>query len=350
VAAAVAMLNRHGLYVVLDMHFRLGWSPRFGYSGAPGWATLPLVPNIDPLPQYSWGPSLSPAAWTAETYFWIASDWQAELNRTWRAVALRFRDTPGIAGYDLFNEPHPLPIPPRIFENYFMWTFYQRAIAAVGAVDPNHLFFLEGILLFTLNTAVRPIRGRNLVYADHIYEGSLVPPFWNGDPKPLAERFAQRQREAQALPGPWWVGELGYDLAQAGAAGYADAALNNADDLNIGWAWWQWRENRYWGIRDAPGHYVNIDFLRHLARPYLVAAPDGVTAGRGDGLAGRLTVTVAASHASNPIIIGWSGLTLKAPVVSDACIASSAWDAAAGRLMIEVKPGTACRLDLAAAA
>ena len=64
VASVVSMLNRHGLYVVLDMHFRLGWSPRLGYSGAPAWATIG-VPNWNPLPQYSWSPSLSPAAFTS---------------------------------------------------------------------------------------------------------------------------------------------------------------------------------------------------------------------------------------------------------------------------------------------
>ncbi len=346
VAAAAAMLNQHGLYVVLDMHFRLGWSPAFGYSGAPGWATLPLVPNIDPLPQFSWGPALSPAAWSAETYFWLASDWQAELARAWRAVAIRFRETSGIAGYDLFNEPHPLPIPPQIFEKYVMWPFYQRTIEAVGAIDPNHLFFLEGILLFTLNTAVRAIQARNLVYADHVYEGSLVPPFWTGDPGPLADRFAQRAREARTLSAPWWVGEFGHDLTQPGAAGYADAALNDADDLGIGWAWWQWRENRYWGIRDASGEHINLDFLRHLARPYLVAAPRGVTAGRGDGVRGRLTLAIAADHAPGTILVAWSSLTLGSPLVLGSCIQSRAWDPSSARLTIMVQPDIACRLDV----
>ncbi len=56
VAEAVSMMNRHGLYVILDMHFRLGWSPRFGYSGAPGWATIG-VPNWNPLHE-SWSPAL----------------------------------------------------------------------------------------------------------------------------------------------------------------------------------------------------------------------------------------------------------------------------------------------------
>lgn len=348
VSAAVTLLNRHGLYVVLDMHFRLGWSPKFGYSGAPAWATLPGVPNFDPVPEASWGPALSPAAWIAETYFWMASDWQAELGRTWRAVATRFRDMPGVAGYDLFNEPHPLPIPPRIFENYYLWPFYQRTITAIAQIDATHMFFLEGILLFTLDTAVRAIKAPNLVYADHVYEGSLVPPFWNGDPKPLRQRFAQREREAQALPGPWWVGELGYDQTRPEAAAYTDAALDDADDLGVGWAWWQWRENRFWGIRDASGDHLNVDFLRHLARPFLAAAPQGVTAARGDGVAGRLSLIVVAAHAPDPIVVGWSGLTLKAPLVSASCVRSSAWDPAAGRLTIEMRPDSACRIELVA--
>src|SRR5438094_8477151 len=91
VAATVAMLNRHGLYVVLDMHFRLGWSPRFGYSGAPGWATIG-VPNWNPLPHYSCSPLLSPASFISDTYFWLSSDWKKDFDQTWQAVAARFKD------------------------------------------------------------------------------------------------------------------------------------------------------------------------------------------------------------------------------------------------------------------
>src|SRR5205814_8216839 len=44
IAADVALLNAHHLYVVLDMHF-LGWSPAYGGSGAPSWATVAGVPD-----------------------------------------------------------------------------------------------------------------------------------------------------------------------------------------------------------------------------------------------------------------------------------------------------------------
>jgi endoglycosylceramidase len=345
IAGTVSTLNRHGLWVVLDMHFRLGWSPRFGYSGAPGWATIG-VPNWNPLSQYSWSPSLSPAAFTSDTYFWLSSDWKNDFYRTWQAVAKRFKDNPGVAGYDIFNEAHPLPIPPRIFDKYYLWPMFKDAIDAIGAVDSNHLFFVEGILLLTMNTVVVHLNAPNVVYGTHLYEGSLIPPFWTGDPAFLRQRFQQRVKEAAEVPAPLWIGELGYDLTQKGALSYADAALNEADDLGIGWAWWQWRENQYWGIVDRRGKIVNMNALRHLARPYVLAAPAGVHPGRGDGVRGALQLKVDRSHTDVPIVVGWSALTLTAPVASGTCLKSSAWDATAGRLTLQLDPAAGCQVTV----
>ena len=347
VATAVSMLNRHGLYVILDMHFRLGWSPRFGYSGAPGWATS-FVPNWNPLPQYSWSPALSPAAFTSDTYFWLSSDWKKDFYSTWRAVATRFKDNAGVAGYDIFNEAHPLPIPPRIFDKYYLWPMFKEAIEAIGSVDSNHLFFVEGILLLSMNTVVVPLKAPNVVYGTHVYEGSLVPPFWTGDPTFLRQRFEQRVKEAAEVPAPLWVGELGYDLGAPKATSYIDAALDEADDLGIGWAWWQWRESRWWGMVDRDGQLVNKEVLRHLARPYLIAAPAGVHAGRGDGGRGTLTIRVDPRHPDVPVEVGWSALTLAAPAVTGTCLASSHWDATTARLTLQLDSGKGCQLTLRA--
>jgi endoglycosylceramidase len=345
VARSVSLLNRHGLYVVLDMHFRLGWSPRFGYSGAPDWATIG-VPNWNPLPQYSWSPSLSPAAFTSDTYFWLSSDWKKDFYHSWQAVAARFKDNSGVAGYDIFNEAHPLPIPPRIFEKYYLWPMFKDAIEAIGAVDSNHLFFVEGILLLTLNTVVVHLKAPNLVYGTHVYEASLVPPFWTGDPTFLRQRFQQRVKEAAEVPAPLWIGEVGYDLGAKGAVSYVDAVLDEADDLGIGWAWWQWRESRWWGMVDAGGQLVNMNVLHHLARPYVMAAPAGVHAGRGDGTRATLAIRVDAGHADQPIVIGWSALTLPPPVVTGTCLAGSQWDATTARLTLQLDPGAGCQISL----
>lgn len=345
VAGVVSMLNRHGLYVIFDMHFRLGWSPRFGYSGAPAWATTG-VPNWNPLPQYSWSPSLSPAAFTSDTYFWLSDDWKTDFYHAWQAVATRFKDSSGVAGYDIFNEAHPVPIPPRIFEKYYLWPMFQHAIESIGSVDANHLFLVEGILLLDLNTVVVRLQAPNVVYGTHLYEGSLVPPFWTGDPVFLRQRFDQRAKEASQVPAPLWIGEVGYDLTQKGALSYADTVLAETDKLGIGWAWWQWRENRYWGIVDASGQIVNMEALRHLARPYLIAAPSGVHLGQADGLKGTLSIMVDPSHADQPILIGWSALTLAAPVAQGTCLNSSHWDAITARLTLQADRGAGCWLTV----
>jgi hypothetical protein len=189
----------------------------------------------------------------------------------------------------------------------------------------------------------------NLVYATHVYEGSLVPPFWTGDPAPLRERFAQRQSEAGELGAPLWIGELGYDFTQPGALTYADAALDDADRLNSGWAWWQWRENRYWGIVDRAGALANLTALRHLARPYLLASPPGVTQSGADGVKGRLTISVAGGQSSQPLVVGWSKLTLGKPAVSGNCQFTSSWDPQGSRLTIRIAGSGACSLSISRA-
>jgi hypothetical protein len=276
----------------------------------------------------------------------MSSDWKKDFYRVWQTVAERFKSNSGVAGYDIFNEAHPLPIPPNIFEKFYLFPMFRDAIQAIGSVDPNHLFFIEGILLLSLNTDVVPLKAPNLVYGTHVYEGSLVPPLWNGDPTYLDQRFQQRVKEAAQVPAPLWIGELGYDWTQKGALSYADAALDEMDKLGVGWAWWVWRENKYWGIVDANGQIVNMDALRHLARPYLIAAPRGIRLETADGVNGRLTLRVSASHGTQPVEVGWSAMTLSTPVVTGTCLDSSHWDATSGRLTLQLDPASGCNLTI----
>lgn len=346
VARYVSMAETHGMYVVLDMHF-LDWGPEFGGSGAPRWASVPAVPDLQFWPWDSWRRHLSPAVNAAYTYFWLSPDWQGDFDMVWRALATRFRDDPGVAGYDLFNEPHPLPLPPRLFEQHWMWPLYARTIAAIGEVDANHLFFVEGDLLGDFPTTVVPLHARGVVYSPHIYTGSLVPPSFDGDRGPLDAHIAEQAGEAAQVPAPMWTGELGIDHSLPHAPGYADAALDAYDDDQTGWAWWQWRESTPWGVADAAGT-VDRTWLQHLARPFLAAAPRGVAGGRGDGVRGALTVHVAASHGPQAAVVSWPEFTLAPPEVSGSCVATSSWDQATARLTLQLTSGAGCDVSLRA--
>ena len=110
IASTVERINQHNLYVVLDLHVTLAWSPRFGGAGAPGWATLPLVPEVRWGKSGDWTEAASPAVLASNAYFWLSPDWQSDVSLVWRAVAARFRNVSGVAGYDMYNEPNSAPL------------------------------------------------------------------------------------------------------------------------------------------------------------------------------------------------------------------------------------------------
>jgi hypothetical protein len=326
------------------MHFFPNWGPAFGGAGAPRWATVSGVPDIA-WPNDLLRKNFSPAANAATTYFWMSPDWQADYLEAWKRVAQRFRDDSGVAGYDLYNEPRPVPIPPAIFEKRYLWPLMSRTIEGVASVDPNHLFIVEATLFIDLPTVVVPVSSPNLVYAPHVYTGALVPPAFDGNRTRLTEVMQMRRREARALGATLWLGEIGIDHGAPHATQWADTLLDLSDEAGAGWAWWQWREaNPNWSIRNYAGDHVDRDYLRHVSRPFLALAPDGVLAGRGDGLRGTLTITVPRRGAAGEIAVSWPSLTLAPPQASGTCVAAGRWAATADRLLIDLLPGSGCTI------
>ena len=342
IADTVRMLTAHHLWVVLDMHF-LDWSSSFGGSGAPAWASVPLAPNLHLGVLGDWQRHLSPAVNLANSYFWVSPDWQADYMRAWQLLAERFRADSGVAGYDLYNEPHAIPLPPVRFEKDFMWPLYAHTIDAIGAVDPNHLFIVEGQLLSAFGTAIVPLRAPNLVYSPHEYTGSLVPPIFDGNPQPLDDHVRQSANEAFRVPGALWIGEWGMSATQSQATTWIDDALAAFTAAGAGWAWWQWREDSPWGIRDTAGH-TNLTLLDHLARPYLAAAPAGVSVAVPAAAGVTLALTVDPTYGGADIEVSYPALH-HPPQVSSTCAAvSSRWDPTTARLVISAADGGPCTI------
>ena len=344
IAAAVALLNAHHLYVVLDMHF-LGYSPVYGGSGAPAWATVPDVP--DPV----WGPMpslarfLSPAINVSYARFWLSARLQSDLIDVWAAVAARFRDDSGVAGYDLFNEPHAFPMLPIRFDKDQLFPFYAHAIEGIGAVDPNHLFFIGNDMAADLPTWTVRIDAPNIVYAPHVYTGSLLPPAFDGNPQPLRTHVNELASEASSLSAPLWFGEFSIDYHSKAGPGWIAAIIDSFAQHDAGWAWWQWRESSGYGVRSADGSTIDMPLLRTLARPYLDATPSGVTSASPPGT-DSLRIAVAAAHGEAPVDVAWPAYLLGAPSVVSTCGASTAWDGMIARLTITIAPHVACTVSV----
>jgi len=281
----------------------------------------------------------------------LSPDWQSDVSLVWRAVAARFRNVSGVAGYDMYNEPNSAPLPPGTFESRWMWPFYARLIDAIGAVDSNHLFIVEGPLLLTpraldLRPRMLHLAAPNLLYAPHTYVGSIVPPLHVEDPSAVTRSLWSQAEDAQQLPAAIWWGELGVDTGKPFAIDWTDTALDTLDDLQVGWAWWQWRQGWGWGVRNDVGDFVNVDFLRHLARPFVAAGPAGVHGLRGNGVNGTLELLVGADHANQPVVVSWSSSTLPPPIVHGSCVNSVRWEPANARLRIELQSSVGCKVRI----
>jgi endoglycosylceramidase len=342
VQRTVSMLERHGLRVVLDMHMGIGWGAQ---AQVPAWASLPAVPDVRWFPIEPWTERISPRPVADEVHFWTSSGWQRDFVDAWRFVAGRFRDDPRLAGYDLFNEPHPLPMPPAAFEARYLWPFYARVIDGLSGVDPGHLFIVESTLWVGLPTATTSLRAPNLVYSPHLYSGSLIPDPRGNVAAAVSSELASRRREASRLPAAPWVGELGIDQGQPDAPAWTDSTLGALAAQHVGWTWWQWRQDGGWGIRSADGRRVDWEALRRLARPYVSASPSGVSSGPGAGPT-ELRIDAAPNHSGAPLLVGWPSATLGAPSVRGACLLGPPAPAGPGSYSLALVPGRGCTIEV----
>ncbi len=272
VEAMVALCARAGLYTVLDLHTE-DFGVAFGGTGAPSWLTLPALPDWHfPGVPSAWQRHLSPAVNADLAFFWLYPNWQRLYWQAWRVLARPLAGDSAVAGYDLYNEPHPLPVPPGIFGPRILFPFYATGIREIAQVDPNHLFIVEGNLFGDLPTRVDRLRAPDLVYSTHLYAGSLIGGSFRGQSSPLRSELTQGLSEAAQIPAAYWTGELGIDHRLPGATSWALTEIALSDQYRTGWAWWQWDDPAGWGVRTGHGP-VDRAWLDTLSQPYVQAAP-----------------------------------------------------------------------------
>lgn len=181
---AIAICRGAGLYAILDMHALPGSQNQHWHSD-------------------------NPAAWGL---FWTHPHFQDRAIRLWEALADRYKDEPVVAGYNIMNEPGDstgLAVKP----------FYDRAVAAVRAIDKRHVIFLDGN---RYSTEFSMFEGaplyENTVYSAHDYK---LPGFAYGGPYPgvtngiyvdrahVEETFLKRTEFMRRTGTPIWIGEFG---------------------------------------------------------------------------------------------------------------------------------------------
>lgn len=213
VATAVEWYRKRDIYVILDMHQDL-WARSFGGDGAPKWATIDdlVEPNVKLDP---WGLTYFTTEVRANfTKLWKDAALQAEFASAWAKVVTRFKDTPGIAAYDLFNEPMPGDYLPGVFEGAALQPFYAKLIDKVRAIDPARTIWVEPTAMTGIGvpTFLKAFAQGNLVYAPHWYDVAFQ--MKAGYTKwPSEAGFALHDTQARTMKTPWVLGEWGTFLS-----------------------------------------------------------------------------------------------------------------------------------------
>jgi endoglycosylceramidase len=262
VAHAVDLLERRGVYSIVDFHqdawgptlaappgtsCPAGSDPAFGWDGAPGWATLDggaarCAPGgtreISPAVLASfaafWNDALGPGGVGIRTRY----------ARMVGHVATRFAHDPAVAGYDIMNEPNAFS-PEQLVG---LSDLYTDALAAIRAGEasrrgfPHLVFFEPGALWSDFSQGTPPdfARDPNVVFAPHIYRGGITDgPVQRSD-------FDRARADAATFGGaPVLVGEWGSspERAKDPADVYFREHQQLQDEFHFGATLWTWRES-----------------------------------------------------------------------------------------------------------
>ncbi|RPI92410.1 MAG: glycoside hydrolase family 5 protein [Chloroflexi bacterium] len=253
---ALSWCEKHGLYVILDMH------------AVPGWQ------NTD------WHSDNS----TRHTLFWQQVHFQDRFVALWEEFARRYKGRAVIAGYNVMNEP-VTNAPYGRFSNQYEpdWDvinrIYRRVTAAIRAIDPDHIIFLEGDFFSSQFDGLEPPFAPNLVYSSHNYSiGGFGPGPYPGmirgeqwDYQKQEQIFLSHSgtRFAQKHNVPLWVGEFG--AAYNGPAQEIPDRLRALDDQlaifnkhGAHWTMWTYKDIHVMGwVQPAPdAPYVQA--IRHI--------------------------------------------------------------------------------------
>jgi endoglycosylceramidase len=259
VRQAIRWAAAHDVAVVVDMHQDAwgpaigtpvsetclpGFEPAIGWDGAPAWATI-----TDGLPTCAGAAvrELSPAVAQAWTNFYLdRAGIQGHLVATWGRLAGALAAEPNMVGWDLLNEPHPGSVTIGTSDLLLLGRFHDRVLDAIRAaeaaagVPPRIGFWEPGALWSLLGVAPVPLPGftdqPNLVFAPHVYAGSLAPLVTPEQGHALAAGIAGLHGQ------PYWSGEWGWfgDPASDGPKVAAYAA--EEDRRLVGGAWWSWKQ------------------------------------------------------------------------------------------------------------
>ncbi len=216
----VGWAEKHGLWIILDLHAACGSQNHDWHSDSLGQALL-----------------------------WKNKEYQKRTCLLWEFLADRYKDREAVTGYDLLNEavladPRPLN------------AFYQKLIQTIRGVDRNHLLFVEGNTWATDLNCLDEFSDDKVVLSIHFYQPlefafNFVPsqkyPFTSKDRRwdhsTLRKLLWDYEKISRTRCRPIYVGEFGINVRQGffGEDQWLKDLLASFQEFGFHWTYWTYK-------------------------------------------------------------------------------------------------------------
>lgn len=261
----IDLCEKHGIYVILDMHAVQGWQNSHWHSDNPKGISL----------------------------LWDNVQFQDRYVALWEEFARRYSGKAAIAGYNLMNEPcvntaHG-DYPYNFFECYQpVWDkmnrLYKRVVNAIRKIDSEHILFLEGDDYSKLFNGLEKPFTNNLVYSSHNYTSAGFGPgvypgefkthrpdrvyengYWDRNKQLEVFKLQEGYQFSVENNVPLWVGEFGsqYNCAMEEIPyrlHAMDDQLDVYNELGAHWTTWTYKDVGVmgWVMLDPESDYMQI--------------------------------------------------------------------------------------------
>ncbi len=224
-----------GIWSIIDFHQDI-YSEVYCGDGFPAWTVAnPPAPHHD-CPQWSFSYFNDANVKAAFDAFWApGSSVMTAYVAAWDRMIARYKDKPGVVGFEPINEPGWGSADPQTFSATTLSAFYAQIVTHMRGLAPSSLIFIDPVGLDGISETTALVRppGDGVVFAPHFYPLTT-------NPDAVLDDMNKWKTVSDAWGTPTLVGEFGANDQLSSTLPMAQATFDAFDAIGFSGTEWEY--------------------------------------------------------------------------------------------------------------